>query len=134
MVGERQRTMRARATAAAVVMAGLLAVAAGTANPSLAGEPLRLSFRAEPEVYMSLPPPPELQEDPGVRVRGRRRIEVPAAVTINAPPYVCDLEGDTFADKQAFVSHLRARHGAVLRDASDPFVVDDGQVHFIGDR
>lgn len=88
--------------------------------------------RADPHVYVPVPPPSDSYEDPGVRFFGRNRVEVPGAVTVNAPPYVCDLDGRTFGDKQSFVTHLKTTHGSELRESADPFVVDEGQVHFTG--
>ena len=87
---------------------------------------------ADPYVYVPVPPPAEPYRDPGVQFFGRNRVEVPGAVTVNAAPYICDLDRRTFDDKQSFVAHLKAAHGSALSEAADPFVVDAGQVHFTG--
>jgi hypothetical protein len=93
----------------------------------------QLVIRGEnPEVYVPLAPPADLYKDRGVKFHGRARIEVPGAMTVNEPPYVCDLEGSVFEDKGSFVAHLRTQHSTRLRESQDPFVVEAGQVHFVG--
>jgi hypothetical protein len=84
------------------------------------------------DVYVPVAPPASLYEDRGVQFHGRERIVVPGAMTVNEPPYICDLEGSTFQDKRSFVAHLRTEHPTRLRESQDPFVVDAGQVHFVG--
>jgi hypothetical protein len=88
--------------------------------------------RADPYVYVPVPPPSDVNQQRGVQFFGRNRVEVPGAVTVNTPPYVCDPDGRTFDDKQSFVAHLRTTHDSELRESTAPFVVDAGQVHFTG--
>ena len=57
---------------------------------------------------------------------------VPGTVTINGAPYVCDVDGRRFTDRDAFVAHLRATHGAPAARIPDLLVVRDGRVHFVG--
>jgi hypothetical protein len=65
---------------------------------------------------------------------GRRdRHVVPGTVTINAKPYVCDLDQRRFRERDDFVAHLRAVHRARVERIPDLLVVRDGIVHFIGE-
>ena len=106
--------------------------AAGAATGADYAQLRRRPRRADPHVYVPVPPPTDSYQDQGVRFFGRNRVEVPGAVTVNLPPYVCDLDGRAFDDKQSFVVHLKTTHGSELRESADPFVVDAGQVHFTG--
>ena len=36
---------------------------------------------------------------------------VPGTVTIDAAPYVCDVDAKVFADRDRFIAHIRAAHG-----------------------
>jgi hypothetical protein len=58
---------------------------------------------------------------------------VPGTVTINAKPYVCDLDQRRFREREDFVAHLRAVHRAPAERIPDLLVVRDGIVHFIGE-
>jgi len=79
-------------------------------------------------------PVPIAPGDPGVRWFGRRDHHVvPGTVTIDEPPYRCDVEGVSFADREAFVAHIRAVHRTPSGKIADHVVVEDGRVHFIGD-
>ncbi len=81
-----------------------------------------------------LVPVPIAPRDPGVQWFGRRdHHAVPGTVTINAPPYRCDVEGTSFSDREAFVAHIRAVHRTPPAKIADHVVVEDGRVHFIGD-
>lgn len=82
-------------------------------------------------MYTYVPPPEGLYESPTVSFYGKKRIEVPGAVAVNRPPYVCDLDRRTFRAKEPFVAHLWAAHGSQLDRSSQPFVVHQGQVHFV---
>jgi hypothetical protein len=57
---------------------------------------------------------------------------VPGTVTINAAPYVCDLDARRFREQDDFVAHLRTVHRADVDRIPDQLVVQDGIVHFIG--
>ena len=54
-------------------------------------------------------------------------------MTIDVPPYRCDVEGTSFSDREAFVAHIRAVHRTPPAKIADHVVVKDGRVHFIGD-
>jgi len=58
---------------------------------------------------------------------------VPGTVTINAAPYVCDLDQRRFRGRDDFVAHLRVVHRADVERIPDLLVVQDGIVHFIGE-
>ncbi|HLK12525.1 MAG TPA: hypothetical protein VKW76_14205 [Candidatus Binatia bacterium] len=55
---------------------------------------------------------------------------VPGTVTIDAPPYVCDRDGETFTDQEAFAAHLRSAHRVPAGQIPSRLVVEGGQVHF----
>lgn len=79
-------------------------------------------------------PVPIVPRDPGVQWFGRGdHHAVPGTVTINAPPYRCDVEGTSFNDREAFVAHIRTVHRTPPARIADHVVVEDGRVHFIGD-
>jgi hypothetical protein len=78
-------------------------------------------------------PVPIAPRDPGVQWFGRRdHHAVPGTVTIDAPPYRCDVEGTSFDDREAFVAHIRSVHRMPSARIADHVVVRDGKVHFIG--
>ena len=85
-----------------------------------------------PRVEAVVPVPPTEHER--VYYFGRRYHHlVPGTVTIDRPPYVCDLDGRTFGDEDDFVAHLRTAHRALPEAIPDQLVVHhDGRVHFIG--
>jgi hypothetical protein len=58
---------------------------------------------------------------------------VPGTVTINAAPYVCDLDQRRFRERDDFVAHLRVAHRADVERIPDLLMVQDGIVHFIGE-
>jgi len=58
---------------------------------------------------------------------------VPGTVTINADPYVCDVDAQRFRDRDAFVAHVRTAHGTPPGQIADRLIVREGRVHFIGD-
>jgi len=62
---------------------------------------------------------------------GRAHHTVPGTVTINEPPYRCDLDGRPFTDRDAFVAHLQSTHRMAVDDIPERLVVRDGVVHFI---
>ncbi|HZP40467.1 MAG TPA: hypothetical protein VFD84_03035 [Candidatus Binatia bacterium] len=111
------------------VAAGLLAVAFAAiafAEGAAPSTPAR-----GPRVEAAIPLPPTGHE----RLRffgGRDHHLVPGTVTIDKPPYVCDVDGRGFGERDAFVAHLRIRHRLASADIPDRLVVRDGQVHFIG--
>lgn len=57
---------------------------------------------------------------------------VPGTVAINGPAYLCDVDGRRFADREAFVAHLRTAHRVHPTEIPDLLVVVEGRVHFIG--
>jgi hypothetical protein len=57
---------------------------------------------------------------------------VPGTVTINAAPYVCDVDGRKFPKRDLFLLHLRVVHKVPTQDIPETLAVVDGQVHFIG--
>jgi hypothetical protein len=125
----------ARVALVATFGVGCVAVSIAAANPTTVPAPHGTHRVHDPgvRVYTYVPAPANVYGHPDVYFYGRDRIEVPGAVTINAPPYVCDLDEATFGDKLAFVAHLRTTHSARLREAASPFVVSPrGQVHFVG--
>jgi hypothetical protein len=83
------------------------------------------------KVYTYVPPPEEIYGRQGPYFYGKERIEVPGTVAVNKPPYVCDLDEKTFKAKAAFLGHLQVKHGGLLRRNRAPFVVYEGQVHFV---
>ena len=58
---------------------------------------------------------------------------VPGVVTVNAAPYYCAPHRRSFADRAAFVAHLRKAHGLDERDIPRTVLVEHGQVRYIGD-
>src|SRR5207244_3387916 len=58
---------------------------------------------------------------------------VPGTVTINGAPYVCDVDGKRFTDRDTFVAHLRAAHRTPAAKIPDRLLVRGGRVHFVGD-
>ena len=65
---------------------------------------------------------------------GRRQDHlVPGVVTIDALPYVCDLDAKQFGDRDRFVAHLRAAHRTPTARIPDLLLVRDGRVHFVGE-
>ena len=59
---------------------------------------------------------------------------VPGTVTINAAPYVCDVDRRRFRDRDAFLLHLRIVHHAHNDVIPERLGVLDGQVHYLGDK
>lgn len=55
---------------------------------------------------------------------------VPPAVSIDEDPYICDLDGRRFADREQFVGHLRGDHGIPRDDIRRGIYEVDGLVHF----
>jgi len=113
--------------------ADIVAADPGRASPHQGGP----HGRGQPRVYTWVPPPDAVYDGSYNRGRvyfyGKDRMEVPGVVAVNRPPYVCDLDGRVFRDKEAFVAHLRTTHVDRLQERPDPsFVVLDGQVHFTG--
>jgi hypothetical protein len=64
---------------------------------------------------------------------GQDHGSVPGTVTINGSPYICDLDGARFTDRDAFLYHLRRAHHVNPSRASQLLVVRDGRVHFVGE-
>ena len=88
--------------------------------------------RARPDVDVYVPVDPHEHER--LHYFGRRDHHlVPGTVTINASPYVCDLDQRRFRERENFVAHLRAVHRAPAERIPDLLVVRDGIVHFIGE-
>lgn len=55
---------------------------------------------------------------------------VPPAVSIDEDPYICDLDGERFSDRERFVAHLRGDHGIPRDDIRRGIYEEDGLVHF----
>ena len=133
-----QRRRRGAVVSVSSAVAMALAVSLVAADPGGPG-PVhgRGRGRGQPDVFTWVPPP-EMPYDGGygrgrVYFYGKDRLDVPGVVAVNRPPYVCDLDERTFADKQAFVAHLRSAHPDRLAERPEPsFVIVDGQVHFTG--
>ena len=90
----------------------------------------RRSVRPHVETIVPIDP----QEHERLHFFGRRDHHVvPGTVTINAMPYACDLDGQHFRERDAFVAHLRTVHRAGVERIPDRLVVKDGIVHFIGE-
>ena len=97
------------------------------ALPVLAGEP-----SARPDIDVIVPVAPTEHER--LRYFGRRDHHlVPGTVTINGAPYVCDVDGKRFSDRDTFVAHLRAAHRMPAARIPDRLLVRDGRVHFVGE-
>ena len=83
-----------------------------------------------PDVDVIVPVPP--YEHERLHYFGRRHHHlVPGTVTINAPPYVCDLDKLSFRDRDRFIAHLRRAHHVAPEAIPDRLLVLDGQVHFL---
>jgi hypothetical protein len=128
-------TLRARlsgASACAMLMAAMVPVAAGRDASQDAGRVRKGDDGTR--VYIDVPAPADVYGPRGPRFHGQgERLEVPGSVTINVPPYGCDLDDMTFRDKGTFTAHLRTLHSAELEASSAPFVIDpQGQVRFVG--
>ena len=88
--------------------------------------------RGQPSVDVIAPVDPHEHER--LHYFGRRDHHVvPGTVTINAAPYVCDLDQRRFRERDDFVAHLRVAHRASVDRIPDLLVVQDGIVHFIGE-
>jgi hypothetical protein len=95
--------------------------------PATAGD---RSVRPDVDVVVPVPP----YEHERLHFFGRRDHHVvPGTVTIDRAPYVCDLDGRKFVEREDFVSHLRTKHRAAVERIPDLLVVREGQVHFIGE-
>ncbi len=132
-----RRTTRARRRAASLLLAAALCIATGTTAVAdsdavilRTGE--TLPSRHRPGVYLEVEPSDEIFGPQDLYFFGKKRVDVPGSVAVNVPPYACDVEGNTFSDKAEFTAHLRMSHGELLRQTADPFVVHEGQVHFVG--
>jgi hypothetical protein len=55
---------------------------------------------------------------------------VPGTVTIDAEPYVCDVDRKTFRKEDEFVAHLRTTHHTPVAEIPGRLVVLGGTVHF----
>ena len=105
-------------------VATLLLVAA---LPVLAGD-----SRPRPDIDVVVPVVPTEHER--LHWFGRRdHHPVPGTVTINGAPYVCDVDGKRFKDRDTFVAHLRAAHRTPAAKIPDRLLVRDGRVHFVGE-
>lgn len=63
---------------------------------------------------------------------GRPHGLVPRVVSVNKPPYVCDLDGRKFKTEDDFLYHLRSAHKLSWDDIGARLVVHDGQVRYLG--
>jgi len=131
------RTTRARCKAARPLLAAALCVITGATAVADSDAIILLTEeslpgRQQPGVYLEVEPPDDIFGPQDVYFFGKKRVDVPGSVAVNVPPYACDVEGDTFSDKAEFAAHLRMNHGELLRQIADPFIVHEGQVHFVG--
>jgi hypothetical protein len=111
-------------------MRGLLAALCllAAAVPGAAGDRGR-----SPDVDVLVPVEP--YEHERLHYFGRRHHHlVPGTVTINREPYVCDLDGRRFTDREAFIAHLRVAHRVLPERIPDLLLVRDGRVHFLGEK
>jgi hypothetical protein len=58
---------------------------------------------------------------------------LPGTVTVDGPPYVCDLDDARFRSEDDFVAHLRGRHHVPAGRIRAQLVVRQGRVHFVGE-
>jgi len=133
----RRATRARRNKAASLLLAAALCVVTGaTAVAESDAVTLRTYERfpmgQQPGVYLEIEPPDEIFGPQELYFFGGKRVDVPGSVAVNVPPYVCDVEGNSFSDKAEFAAHLRMSHGELLRQIADPFIVHEGQVHFVG--
>jgi hypothetical protein len=63
---------------------------------------------------------------------GGPHVDVPGTVTIDANPYVCDIDGKQFAKRDQFILHIRVVHHLAPNDIPDALMVVDHRVHFVG--
>ncbi len=85
---------------------------------------------ADVQVFVPVPP----VEHQRLHYFGRQDHHlVPGTVTIDKPPYQCDLDGLRFTDRDRFVAHLRAAHHTPPEKIPDHLLVVEGQVHFVGE-
>src|SRR5947208_14324085 len=104
-----------------------LALALGPARPCRGADP----GPPPPGVEAIVPVEPEEHER--LHYFGRRHHHlVPGTVTIDRPPYVCDVDGRQFTQGDDFVAHLRAVHHARPDEIPELLLVRDGVVHFPG--
>ncbi len=106
----------------AIVALLLLVAAVGHAEPRRFGPDLDVFIPIEPEEHERL-----YFRSP------RKRNPIPGTVTINRPPYVCDLDRETFTDRERFAAHLVEKHRVPWDQIGDLLFVVDGQVHFGGE-
>jgi hypothetical protein len=103
---------------------GALLLAIGASAGAQSREP-----RSDVDVIVPVPP----VEHERLYWFGRRdHHAVPGTVTIDRAPYACDVDRTSFADRDAFVAHLRSAHGVVASDVASLVVVHGGRVHFVG--
>lgn len=90
--------------------------------------------RRRPNVTVLVPGPDATSgHAPGLRFfDGSAPERIPGTVTIDRPGYACDLDGETFRDRDEFALHVRRAHGVPARNVRDRIVVVDGIVHFVG--
>src|SRR5579883_1887488 len=93
----------------------VLLAALALALPAAAEDP-RGGRPGAPEVDVIVPLDPR-EHDRLHWFDGEPHHLAPGTVSIDAPPYVCDRDGRTFTDRDAFTAHLRRAHG---RDPSTP--------------
>jgi hypothetical protein len=106
----------------------VLLAALALALPVAAEEP-RGGRPGRPEVDVIVPLDPR-EHDRLHWFDGEPHHLAPGTVTIDAPPYVCDRDGKTFTDRDAFTAHLRRAHGVPAAAIPRRLVVEGGQVHF----
>src|SRR5881296_2391837 len=95
-----------------------LAFALGPTCPSRAADPV------PPAVEAIVPVEPEEHER--LHYFGRRHHHLlPGTVTIDQPPYVCDVDGRHFTQGDDFVAHLRAAHHARPAEIPELLLVRD---------
>jgi hypothetical protein len=89
--------------------------------------------RRGPDVDVVLPVEP--REHERLQWFGRRGHHlVPGTVTINRAPYVCEVEGGEFRQRDEFVAHLRLVHGVAVEEIADAVVLTDGQIRFPAEK
>jgi hypothetical protein len=105
-----------------------LVAALALALPAAAQEPTG-GRDGRPDVDVVIPIDPR-EHDRLHWFDGKPHHGVPGTVTIDAPPYVCDGDGKTFTDRDAFIAHLRRAHRVPASAIPRRLIVEGGQVHF----
>jgi hypothetical protein len=113
--------------------AAVVLLAATLAGPAAAGG----WGRVRPDVDVLVPFDPYQQPNGGQNggtqwFGGGPHVDIPGTVTIDANPYVCDVDGKQFAKRDQFILHIRVVHHLAPNQIPDALMVVDHRVHFVG--